>query len=91
MEWEIVPRDEQETVINIDYFEKTITIYTTRKQVARRLEKKVGKPTNIGVCDGKIYSVSYTRKLYDKDVVKFFSKTMLIGLFKEEYDTKDES
>ena len=41
--WEQVPRDEQETIINVDYYEKTMTLYTSRKSVAQRLKKKVGE------------------------------------------------
>ena len=41
MEWEIIPRDEQETLINIDYCVKTINVYTSRKQVGERLKKKI--------------------------------------------------
>lgn len=82
--WEIIPRDEQETIINIDYFEKTITVYTTRKSVAQRLKKKIGEPTSVDKNNGKIYSVTYKRNLFDKDVSKFFSKMLLIGSFREE-------
>lgn len=83
MEWEMVPRDEQETIINIDYCEKTIDVYTSRKQVGERLEKKMGEPTNKYISDGKICAVNYRRNLYDKDVTSFLSKTLLIGNFKE--------
>ena len=38
MEWEIVTRDEQETLINIDYYEKTINVYTSRKQVGEKIK-----------------------------------------------------
>ena len=59
MEWEIVPRDEQETLINIDYYEKTINVYTSRKQVGERLKKKIGEPTDIYKNNNKIYAVNY--------------------------------
>lgn len=83
MEWEMVPRDEQETIINIDYCGKVIDIYTSRKQVGERLERKMGEPTSKYVSDGKICAVNYRRNLYDKDVTRFLSKTLLIGDFKE--------
>ena len=51
--WEIIPRDEQETIISFDYFEKTMTFYTSRQSVARRLEKKVGEPTKIDMINNK--------------------------------------
>lgn len=84
MNWDYVPRDEQETIINIDYFEKIITVYTTRKAVALRLKKKLGEPTSCDENNGKVYSVTYKRNLFDKDVAKFFSKMLMIGAFREE-------
>ena len=91
MEWEIVPRDEQETIINIDYCEKTINVYTSRKQVGERLKKKIGEPTDKYVSNGKIYAVNYKRNLFDKDVAKFLSKMLLIGAFRDENSTDNKS
>lgn len=88
MKWEIIPREEQETIINVDYCDKTIGIYTNRKAVADRLEKKMGKPSKIYGDNELIFAVEYTRNLYDKDIKKFFSKSLIIGNFKEY--TKDE-
>lgn len=90
MEWEIVPRDEQETIINIDYCEKTINIYTSRKQVGERLKKKIGEPTNKYVSNGKVYAVNYKRNLFDKDVAKFLSKMLLIGAFRDDNGVTNE-
>lgn len=86
MKWELTPLDEQETVINIDYCEKTINIYTNRKSVADRLRRKTGEPTKIFKNGEQIYAVEYTRNLYDKDLAKFFSKTLLIGTFRKQDD-----
>ena len=91
MEWEIVPRDEQETLINIDYCEKTINVYTSRKQVGERLKKKIGEPTDKYISNGKIYAVNYKRNLFDKDVAKFLSKMLLIGAFRDENSTDNKS
>ena len=91
MEWEIIPRDEQETIINIDYCEKTINVYTSRKQVWERLKKKIGEPTDKYVSNGKIYAVNYKRNLFDKDVAKFLSKMLLIGAFRDENSTDNKS
>lgn len=84
MNWEMIPRDEQETIVNIDYYEKTISIYTTRKSVAERLLKKIGEPSNIQKNGNNILSVEYKRNLFDKDVAKFFSKSLLVGSFKNQ-------
>ena len=90
MEWEIVPRDEQETLINIDYCEKTINVYTSRKQVGERLKKKIGEPTDKYISNNKVYAVNYKRNLYDKDVAKFLSKMLLIGVFRDDNCSNDE-
>lgn len=90
MEWEIVPRDEQETIFNIDYFEKTISIYTTRKQVGERLMKKIGEPNIKFENQGRIYAVEYKRNLFDKDVAKFFSKMLVIGAFRDDNKISEE-
>ena len=90
MEWEIVPRDEQETLIKIDYCEKTINVYTSRKQVGERLKKKIGEPTDKYVSNGKIYAVNYKRNLFDKDVSKFLSKMLLIGAFRDDNGVTNE-
>ena len=89
MEWEIIPRDEQETVINIDYCEKEITVYTSRKSVANRLERKIGEPTKRYLHDDRIYAVEYKRNLFDKDVAKFFSKMLMIGAFRDDNETNE--
>ena len=90
MEWEIVPRDEQETLINIDYCEKTINVYTSRKQVGERLKKKIGEPTDKYISNNKVYAVNYKRNLYDKDVAKFLSKMLLIGAFRDDNGITNE-
>ena len=90
MEWEIVPRDEQETIINIDYCEKIINVYTSRKQVGERLKKKIGEPTDKYISNGKIYAVNYKRNLFDKDVAKFLSKMLLIGAFRDDNGVTNE-
>ena len=90
-EWEIVPRDEQETIINIDYCEKTINVYTSRKQVGERLKKKIGDPTDKYISNNKIYAVNYKRNLFDKDVAKFLSKMLLIGAFRDENSVSDKN
>jgi len=90
MKWYLIPRDEQETIINIDYCEKTITVYTTRKQTGERLVKKIGKPDKIDYFNGVVSGIFYKRNLYDKDVAKFFSKSLLVGCFKNNLEKKGE-
>lgn len=84
MKWEVVPRDEQETIITINYYDKTLTFYTSRKSVAERIKKKVGEPTDIDENNNKISSVSYTRNLHDKNIKAFLSMSTTIGGFRNE-------
>jgi hypothetical protein len=90
MKWEIIPRDEQETLIDVDYYEKTISVYTTRKQTAERLLKKIGEPTKTDYHNNLISGVTYVRNLFDKDVAKFFSKGLIIGTFRDNSTENDE-
>lgn len=77
-------------MINIDYYEKTINVYTSRKQVAERLKKKIGEPTDKYISNNKVYAVNYKRNLFDKDVAKFLSKMLLIGAFRDDNCSNDE-
>lgn len=83
MEWYAVPREEQETIVNIDYEERTLSFYTTRKSVGNKLLKRVGKPDKIETSEGKITAVNYTRKLSDKDIRSFLSVGTLICGFRQ--------
>ena len=87
--WEIIPRDEQETLINVDYFEKTLNFYTSRKSVAERLRKKVGEPTKVDMKNGKISGVTYVRNLHDEDIKKFLSVSSIVGGFRKQ-NVQDE-
>lgn len=82
MNWENISREEQETVINIDYYDKTITVYTSRKKVAERLIKKVGQPNHIDTIDGKVADVVYKMPLSDKRVRQLLLMGNIIGGFR---------
>ena len=93
MEWGIVPLDEQETIINIDYYDKTISIYSSRKSVGKRLEKKLGEPDKVTTLNGKVVAVNYNKKLTDKDIRPILSMSTIIGGFRNSNDldlTEDE-
>ena len=71
---------EQETTINLDYFEGKVYLYTSRNSVAQKLEKELGKPTSIETTEkGNITGVNYERYFTDKDVKKLLSKMILIA------------
>ena len=95
MEWGTVPLDEQETVINIDYCEKTINIYTSRKSVGKRLEKKLGEADKIIKLKDEIVAVEYKRNLSDKNIRPILSMSTIIGGFRnskenDEIEFEDE-
>ena len=84
--WYEIPRDEQETVINIDYYERTISLYTTRKAVANKLLKKLGQPTRVDTIEGKTASVEYRRNLSDPDIRSLLTISTIIGSFRNKRD-----
>ena len=90
MEWEVIPRDEQETIIEIDYRDKKIDVYTTRKSVANRLKSKFGEPDSVSTNNGKIYAISYRRNLYDKGIRGFLSVGTLVGGFRQNNNQDEE-
>ena len=87
--WAIIPREEQETLISIDYNEKTLTFYTTRKSVAKRIQNKVGKPTKTEYINGQISAVTYIRNLFDDDIKKFMSISTIVGGFRKKEEEND--
>lgn len=88
MEWANVPFEEQETIININYDERIIDFYTSRKSIARRLERKVGKPDDITMVDNEICAISYHRPLANKEINAFLSKTAIVGAFSKQKDAE---
>lgn len=88
--WAVIDRDEQESIIQIDYCEKTMTFYTSRKSVGERLRKKVGEPTHIDTQNGLISGMTYVRNLHDEDVKKFLSVSTIIGGFRQNNNSNDE-
>ena len=91
MKWAVIPRDEQETIISINYFERILTVYTSRKSTANRLIKKMGNPNLIHYSEDFVTGITYERSLFDKDISKFFSKGLIIGAFRRENIEDDES
>ena len=88
--WYKVPREEQETIFNIDYCAKELMVYTTRKTVATKLAKKVGEPTEVYKTNGKISAVEYRVKLTDKNIRAFFSVSNIVGGFRKDTTNNTE-
>ena len=53
--------EEQETIINIDYCKKEISLYTNRRSVYERIAKKIGKPIKEYYIDKKISGAKWTK------------------------------
>jgi len=72
--------EEQETVINIDYANSMLSIYTSRKMTFNRLKEKLGKPTNIYYVkkkiSGGIWEIPFSEK---RKIVSALSRPLLIG------------
>lgn len=71
---------EQETFFSIDYFQKEVIVYSNLKSAIIRLERKIGKPTNITYINNKICSASWIIPFSDKAKInKVLSRPTLIG------------
>lgn len=75
--------EEQETQINIDYFEKSLNIYSSRKSVIQRLYIKLGEPTKTDYINNSITGASWKIKFEDKKKINIaLSRPLLIGQMK---------
>lgn len=88
--WIEVPREEQETIININYCDRTIMFYTSRKSVANKIEKKIGKPDKIYKIQEKKCGIEYKRKLSDENIKQFLSIANIIGGFRKEIEVGED-
>lgn len=75
--------EEQETIINIDYFERVLHIYSSRKSVIQRLYNKLGEPTKTDYINNALTSASWKIKFEDKKKITIaLSKPTLIAQMK---------
>ena len=74
------PKDEQETIINIDYFDKTVSLYSTKEHIYKTLTKYLGQPSNIDYYNGLPCSFEYKLSFDDDCLKKILSITTLIGV-----------
>ena len=71
--------EEQETIINIDYFASKVNLYTCQKTVYDRLIKKIGKPNKTYYTDKKISDASWQIPFEDKkSITQILSRPTLI-------------
>lgn len=71
---------EQETIVNIDYYERIIFVYTCRKSVAERLKGKFGEPQKTYYTNNQISGVRYEIPFnMRKEISQILSRPLLIG------------
>ncbi len=75
--------EEQETILNIDYFKSELSLYTSRKAVYNRLQAKLGEPTKIYYTNKQIsagkWIIPFDNK---KHITSILSRPTLIGNIK---------
>lgn len=71
--------EEQETIINIDYSECVVIIYTSQKSVYQRLVKKLGQPKHTYFTKAKIsgafWSLPFEQKM---NITQILSRPTLV-------------
>ena len=72
---------EMETIINIDYARSEVSIYTSKKGISKRLEKKIGQPTKKYYTNGKISStrwdISFSEAPVRESVLSYICRGLL--------------
>ena len=72
--------NEQETIIIVSHGAKEVKVYTSRKEVCKRLMEKLGEPKNRYYLNKEISGVSWTIPFNDKQRLHcVFSKPIIIG------------
>ncbi|MCI8444633.1 MAG: hypothetical protein HFJ37_05770 [Clostridia bacterium] len=75
--------EEQETIVNIDYYKKEVLLYTSRKAAHERIVKKIGKPTKKYYTNKKISGASWIIPFENKKgITSILSRPTLIGNMK---------
>lgn len=75
--------EEQESIINLDYFGRNLYIYSSRKAVIQRLYDKLGEPTKTYYIDKALTGASWEIPFSDKKKMSCaLSKPLLIGQMK---------
>lgn len=75
--------EEQETIINIDYFARKLQIYSSRKSVIQRLYKKLGEPNKSDYIKKSLTGASWNIDFEDKKKITIaLSKPLLIAQMK---------
>lgn len=75
--------EEQETQINLDYYSKTLNVYSSRKSVIQRLYTKLGEPTREYYINKALTGASWNIPFSDKKKINIaLSRPLLIAQMK---------
>lgn len=75
--------EEQETQINLDYYSKTLNVYSSRKSVIQRLYTKLGEPTREYYINKALTGASWNINFSDKKKINIaLSRPLLIAQMK---------
>ncbi len=75
--------EEQETIINIHYYNKVLYLYSSRKSVIQRLIRKLGEPSKYDYINKAISGASWNIKFDNKKLItSILSRPLLIGNIK---------
>ena len=67
MEFEKNYIQEQETQINIDYAERQVQLYTSKKSIYERMTKQIGQAAKIYYIQGKVSGAKWIVKFEKKE------------------------
>lgn len=72
--------EEQETLINIDYYGKEIIVYTSNRDILIKIKNKIGEPSRVFTVSGQISGAEWRIPFYDKrTITSILSRPLLIG------------
>ena len=72
--------EEQETIITIDYSTREVYIYTSQKDVYRRIVKRIGQPNYTDFLKGKTVSGRWIIPFSERKMItQILSRPTLIG------------
>ena len=68
--WISIPTDEKETIINLDYAEKCLKVYTCNQATSKRLTKKIGEPNEIDYQMNSVCGTTWKIEFKDRETIR---------------------
>ena len=69
MKWNNLSLEEQETLINFDYYEKKVSVFTSRGTVYKKLLKKLGLPTRTNKIEGFLCDAEWIIPFKERNMI----------------------